>query len=207
MNSNIARKLLEKGADPNAKFERFPPWQNAIYQLHQHGFENERRKDETGRQYSPSGYYFEVLETLEVLLQFGADPRATCEVRTELPPLVDRGTVYVKARYRHRSAEYVLRRALHEYCACHLDHSSLNLKLGLCPCSLAVSLRAKISKLIASLEGTEDTKTPLTAFGDVVEHTDDRLCGPCLRAGYLQPPCSCSGLNLPPKMIYQDLRQ
>jgi hypothetical protein len=72
MNPKIVKCLLEHGADPNAKFNGYSAWSNALYYMVKKRFDAVLRRKDT------AAHALQVLEVMKLLLAHGADKKAFC---------------------------------------------------------------------------------------------------------------------------------
>jgi hypothetical protein len=72
MNPKIVLCLLERGADPNAEFNGYSAWSNALYSVARYRFDVASRRDDIAI------YALQVAEVMKLLLAYGATKKASC---------------------------------------------------------------------------------------------------------------------------------
>ncbi|KAM0710385.1 hypothetical protein Q7P35_002747 [Cladosporium inversicolor] len=72
MSPKIVKCLLEHGADPNAEFNGYSAWSNALYYVDENSFFTRLRRGDTG------AHALQVVEVMKLLLAYGAAKRAFC---------------------------------------------------------------------------------------------------------------------------------
>jgi hypothetical protein len=71
MNSKIVKCLLEHGANPNATFNGYSAWSNALYWVYISRLDAQLQED-------TASHALQVVEIMKLLLAYGADKKAFC---------------------------------------------------------------------------------------------------------------------------------
>jgi hypothetical protein len=77
MSPKIVKCLLEHGADPNAKFNGYSAWSNALYYVDRSSFDTVLRRDNI------AAHAVQVAEVMKLLLAYGAAKKAFCTSRSD----------------------------------------------------------------------------------------------------------------------------
>jgi hypothetical protein len=76
MSPKIVKCLLEHGADPNAEFNGYSAWSNALYYV------VKERCDAVNRREDVDLYALQVIEVMKLLLAYGASKKASCVLKS-----------------------------------------------------------------------------------------------------------------------------